>query len=970
LEHFLTLTRRSCRFRWVYCQLETLRRCLPTVICHALNDLPKSLDETYERTLLGIEKEKREFAHRLFQCLTVATRPLHVDELAELLAIRFDSGQLPQYHMDWTLEDAQEAVLSACSSIIAVVNVDGCPVVQFSHFSVKEFLTSDRLANSTEDLSGFHVHPHSAHTILAQASLSVLLRLCDRVDKNSIKKYPFAQYAAQHWVDHGRFENVSSRIEDAMELLFDLDNPSFATWIWIYDIDYPFRQHMFEDHPPRADAIPLYYAALCGFRNLVGRLIAKHPGDINARGGNHGSAVNAALVKKNVETVLLLLKHGADVDIMDANANTQLYRAIENGRRDTVEFLLENHADVNLAVGETGETPLHVAARERELEIAQVLLQHGAAVDTPNNDGRTPLMFPSLRGHLEIARLLIQSGAAVDTPDNEGWTPLKSASHRGHLEIVRLLIQSGAAVDTRDNQGRTPLMSASHQGHLEIAQLLIHCGTAVNSCDKEDRTPLMFASENGHLDIARLLFLSGAMVDACDQEGWTSLMFASNFGYPDVLWFLVQNGAAVDAQSTNLSTPLHLASTNGHLSVVQLLIDCHADVDKCNKNQQRSLHQAAAYGRLDVVHLLIKFGSNPNTQDINGSTPLHTAAHNGHLNILELLLESGADVDARNGQNQTALDVALVRRNHQVARYLANHIGVDMTPLDENPPLDAAFAFVGMAENTIIPGGLSRTSLHFASAEGNVEVVQSLLDKGADVNERNAEHESALYVASDEGKLEVVKLLIKYGAEVDLPNKFGFTPLHAASHLGHRDIAELLLDHGANIDTQDQELLSPLHAASWNGEPEIVRLLLERGADIHIRDIERRTPYALALRRGDRDVVQLLSACDGTRGLKRQWYGFLPSPSSIPCAVNSIYLSTVSHRQINPRGPKQMTRINLPLGSRRGWVTMRRSVTVIDLWAHARCISGVEVEKQVGGYLSPVIYIEMMGVRIKFIEFE
>ena len=235
----------------MYCQIETLRHCLPSVVGHALDKLPESLDETYERTLLGIRKERREFAHRLFQCLTVAVRPLRVDELAEVLAIRFYPGQLSQYHVDWQLDDAQDAVLSTCSSLISVVTVDGSLVVQFAHFSVKEFLTSERLAKLTEDLSHFHVVPCSAHTIFAQASLSVLLHLGDRVDKDRIKKFPFAQYAAQHWVDHGRFEGVSSRIQDAMECLFDVDSPSFATWIWIYDIDYPFRQHMFERHDPR-----------------------------------------------------------------------------------------------------------------------------------------------------------------------------------------------------------------------------------------------------------------------------------------------------------------------------------------------------------------------------------------------------------------------------------------------------------------------------------------------------------------------------------------------------------------------------------------------------------------------------------------------------------------------------------------------------------------------------------------------
>ena len=165
----------------MYCQIETLRHCLPSAVGHALNELPESLDETYERTLLGIRKERREFAHRLFQCLTVAVRPLRVDELAEVLAIRFYPGQLPQYHVHWQLEDAQDAVLSTCSSLISVVNLDGSPVVQFSHFSVKEFLTSERLANLTEEISHFYIIPCSAHTILAQACLSILLHLGDQV---------------------------------------------------------------------------------------------------------------------------------------------------------------------------------------------------------------------------------------------------------------------------------------------------------------------------------------------------------------------------------------------------------------------------------------------------------------------------------------------------------------------------------------------------------------------------------------------------------------------------------------------------------------------------------------------------------------------------------------------------------------------------------------------------------------------
>ena len=66
-------------------------------------------------------------------------------------------------------------MLSACSSLISIVDGRYYRVVQFSHFSVKEYLTSDRLAASDGDISRYHILPESAHFTLSQASLGVLL---------------------------------------------------------------------------------------------------------------------------------------------------------------------------------------------------------------------------------------------------------------------------------------------------------------------------------------------------------------------------------------------------------------------------------------------------------------------------------------------------------------------------------------------------------------------------------------------------------------------------------------------------------------------------------------------------------------------------------------------------------------------------------------------------------------------------
>src|ERR1700758_5372144 len=98
------------RFRWAFCQLDTLRRCMPSSIRKALNELPPTLDETYERALQEIPKEKQQHAHRLFQCLVVATRPLLVEELAEVFAVEFDPNAKPNLMEGWRPENPEDAL--------------------------------------------------------------------------------------------------------------------------------------------------------------------------------------------------------------------------------------------------------------------------------------------------------------------------------------------------------------------------------------------------------------------------------------------------------------------------------------------------------------------------------------------------------------------------------------------------------------------------------------------------------------------------------------------------------------------------------------------------------------------------------------------------------------------------------------------------------------------------------------------
>jgi hypothetical protein len=98
------------------------------------------LDETYAHSLKEIDKQNWEYAHRLFQCVAAASRPLYVKELAGFLAFDFEAGPIPLFLANWLPGDPTHTVLSTCSSLLAVVSVNGFPIVQFAHFSVKEYL--------------------------------------------------------------------------------------------------------------------------------------------------------------------------------------------------------------------------------------------------------------------------------------------------------------------------------------------------------------------------------------------------------------------------------------------------------------------------------------------------------------------------------------------------------------------------------------------------------------------------------------------------------------------------------------------------------------------------------------------------------------------------------------------------------------------------------------------------------------
>jgi ankyrin repeat protein len=571
------------------CQLESLRRNprLSSDLGQVLRELPVTLDQSYEQILDSIDKANREHARRLLQCLTVAIRPLRVEELAQVLAVDFDTVGRAGIRIPRGNSADQRAmpVLSAFSSLISIDS----RVVQLSHFSVKEFLTSERLANSRRDVSRYHISLQSAHTTLAQACLGILLCLDDHSSRSSFGDFPLAQYAANHWDDHVRFERVSSdpRIRDSIEYFLDGNKSHWKAW------------HRLRDDikslslSPGDSQVPLFHAAFYGLYGIVELLIAKHPQHVNPRSHSAASPLIAALIRSQFDVAELLYNHRAKVNFQDETRSTLLHVA--------------------------SQVPDHVAP---VVEILEWLIEHGADVHARDENDKTPLHLAAEKGPLDTVRTLIMHKSDIKARDRDGRTPLHVAVDRQSLEVVHTLIEHKANVNSRDKKGKTPLHVAVYRQHFDISRVLIEHKASVNERDEGGKTPLHLAAKREHPDIARMLIDHRAHVNEGDDEGMTPLHVAVHHGRHNVVQTLIKHNANLNVRNNRGHTPLHVARDREHHDIAQMLRE-HSPHTKIQASLRRVTLNVDLDGEKSAVSSIA-------IRNVNGTTlqmRIHDMAH-------------------------------------------------------------------------------------------------------------------------------------------------------------------------------------------------------------------------------------------------------------------------------------------------------------------------------------------------------
>jgi len=887
------------RFRWVHCQLEILRQCFPSSVRGVLAELPESLDETYERILQQIPKPNRVHSHRLLQCLVVAARPLRVEELAEVLAIDSSAtGMTPNMDENLRWEDKERALLFACSSLIIIVQGHGgdSRLVQFSHFSVKEFLTSDRLGASTADtLRYHHIRLEAAHVMMAQICLCVLLQLEDHMDKQTIRSYPLSDYAGKHFADHVEFENVISSISGEVDNLLDRDKPHFYTWVWsqigdwnprgwynstIANLIGPNPPHSLRTrdrtqdstrdrtrdhdtrpkHPPRLP--PLYYVAALGHLCLTRHLILKCTQDIGVKDDKGCTPLHIALLARKEGVSQLLIEHSVDLDIRAVNYQTPLHMAAYIGLEKATRMLLERGEPLKAclnAMDMNRNTPLQLASRHCNSRTVGLLLEFGADVDVRDDDWMTPLLFLSQYSWgnqfqlTKTAQVLLEYGASVHVRNKNRQTSLHTACHEGLSGIVASLLEFGADVDAQDNDTMTPLLlvlESPRGDDTETTQLLLEHGASIHVRNKDGQTPLHLASHQGFSGIVTLLLKFGADVDAQDNDTMTPLLLVLESRRGDdteTTQLLLEHGASVHVRNKSGQTPLHLASHHGLFGVVELLLKFGADVDAQDNDTMTPLLLVLESRRGDdteTTQLLLEHGASVHVRNKSGQMPLHLASHHGLFGGVESLLKFGADVDAQDNDTMTPLLLVLESRRGgytKTTQLLLEHgASIHVRNKSGQMPL--------------------RLALHHEL----FGVVALLVKFGADVDAQDSDTMTLLLLLLESRRgddTETTQLLLEHGASIHVRNEDGQTPLHLASHQGFSGIVTLLLKFGADVDAQDNDTMTPLLLVleSRRGDDiETAQLLLEHGASVHMRNKNGQMPLHLALHHRLFNIVALL----------------------------------------------------------------------------------------------------------------
>ncbi len=543
-------------------------------------------------------------------------------------------------------------------------------------------------------------------------------------------------------------------------------------------------------------------------------------------------------------------------------------------------------------------TPVADAAMKGQRDAVKALIAQGADVNAAQGDGMSALHWAADRGDAETAAMLVYAGANIGAVTRIGqYTPLHLASRAGSAPVVQALLKAGAVVDARTSvSGATPLHLAASSGNAAVVAALLDAKADVNATEQEwGQTPLMFAASLNRVETIAALLARGAKPNVTskviDLKAHTPLDRASNQRFAKVL----ENTAGKNGKPS----PTQMQAA------VQASRELYASgkVPEPEKPAANTRGGNAAGGQDQGGQgqggQQQFFEETPGLSTKGGLTALLHAARQGYLPAARALLDGGADVNTVSaGDGTSPLLMATINGQFDIAMLLLDR-GADPNLVAKVTGATPLWSAVNTQwqPRTRFPQP-QETEQQKATY---LDVMQKLLEKGADPNARIQQHpwylvysgcgnrncgladtagSTAFWRSAYATDVDAMRLLAKFGADANIPSMAPKQAVRRGPEGG-----------GPNSDGARQALTveipklvpipyggpgaSALHAAagveygegfagnahrhapdSWLAAVKF--LVEEAGLDVNARDNDGYTPLHHAAARGDNDVILYL----------------------------------------------------------------------------------------------------------------
>ena len=530
--------------------------------------------------------------------------------------------------------------------------------------------------------------------------------------------------------------------------------------------------------------------------------------------------------------------------------------AAMRGDKTAVRTLIQQKADVNAAQVD-GATALHWAIYRDDEEMVDLLIRAGANVKAANRDGATPLAMAALYGKPALIGKLLKAGADAKEVAANGQTALMLAARNGNPDAIKVLIEGGANVNARETRrGTTALMWAAEQKHPAAVKALLAGGADFKMKSGAAGLPRNYLAPRVNTQVVKEAAERYKRAAAAGRTYEEQLKYERENGLyngpPTIgeqLARLQQQQQQAEAAPAQKPQPQAAAPTGrgrgrgaragGGSAATGGARGSAAGAGEDEQDDNEvvvaglvgsgggglsALTFSAREGDLDSAKALLDAGADINETTEYGWTPLLTATNNRHYVLGKYLMERGADVNKANKGNWTPLYLATDNRNIEGGDYpvpkpdmdhleyiklLLEHGADPNRPAKDNTLTRTIFTMQWFYEDGCTP-------FVRAAQSSDVELMQLLLDWGADPFMKTAFGDTALtaaggigwvegvtYERSAKENLEAIKMLVYLGLGVNDANRDGRTALMGAALKGRNDVVQFLVDHGAKLDQRD-----------------------------------------------------------------------------------------------------------------------------------------------------------------------